>query len=185
MPNYHIEVKILNAEDYGEAQIRRRAIFIGSRIGAIRHPEPTNIRKAVREAFYKLDNSIANQLDITKSGKEVIHRMSFVPQGGNWQDIPDELKGKRNKGATHSSYFKRLHYDKPSTTILNFRKNMILHPIENRIISVREGARLQGFPDDFVFHGTMASKQQMVANAVPVNMAKAIAENILLQLKYK
>ena len=183
LPNYHIEVKILNSEEYGVAQKRKRAIFIGSRVGVIKHPELLKEKYTVKDAFYGLTNKTPNQLDISKSKEDVIHKMSFIPPGGNWEYIPDELKGKLSKKTTHSVYYKRLTYKEPSITIVNFRKNMILHPQENRIISVREAARLQGFPDDYIFYGSLASKQQMVANAVPVSMSKIIGLHILKYLQ--
>jgi len=61
---------------------------------------------------------------------------------------------------------------------VHFGKSVIIHPNENRIISVREGARIQGFPDDYIFAGILNEKIQMVANAVPVPLAKAIAVHI-------
>jgi len=184
LPDYHIEVKILNAVDYGTAQARKRAFFIGSRIGIINHPNPINKINTVKDVFINLNENIPNQLDISKNSEQTLERISYIKEGNNWKDIPEHLRGKW----THSSMYRRLELDKPSVTITNFRKTMLLHPTENRIISVREGARIQGFNDDYIFYGTMANKQQMVANAVPIPLARAIAESIhkqIINLTYK
>ena len=174
LQDYHIEAKVLNSVNYGVAQTRKRAILIGSRIGIIKHPEGNDQRLTVRDAW---DGLREDTPEYSRSSEATVERMKYVTQGGNWRDIPVDL---RTKG-THSSYFRRLAYDEPSVTITNFRKAMLLHPEENRIISVREAARIQGFPDDFTFVGTLASKQQMVANAVAVPLARAIGVSIISQ----
>lgn len=178
LPDYHIEVKILNSYDYGLAQIRKRALFIGSKIGEISFPKPIHNELTVKDAFKNLNWNIFNQLDYSKSNKQSLERMSYVRPGHNWKDIPELLRGKW----THSSMYRRLEWDKPSVTITNFRKTMLLHPEENRIISVREAARLQGFPDDYIFVGSLANKQQMVADAVPVTMVRILADSIKRQM---
>lgn len=178
LPDYHIEVKVLNAYDYGVAQIRKRAIFIGSRIGIIKHPEPLIKYLTIRDAFKGLNDNVSNQLDRRNSKEETIHKISYIPPGGNWECLPEKYKINLHKSKTQSTLYSRLHNDKPSNTLVHFGKSVIIHPEENRIISVREGARIQGFPDDHVFVGTLNEKIQMVANAVPVPLSKAIATQI-------
>lgn len=182
---YDIKVKVLNSADYGSGEKRKRAIFIGSRIGEINYPLKINKTKTVKECFEGLTDETPNQKDITKSADLLIEKMSHVPQGGNWRDVPKELwVDSWYKGKTHSSVHKRLNLNEPSITITNFRKSYITHPTENRILSVREAARIQGFPDDFVFYGGLSEKQQMVANAVPVELAEAIAKQIKETVEY-
>lgn len=175
LKEYHITTKVLHSEKYGVAQKRKRAIIIGSKIGEISHPEPNGRIVTLREALAGITEDTPNQIDYSKSDDLTVKRMSYVEQGSNWKDIPEELR----KKWTHSSMYRRLSLNEPSTTIVNFRKTMLTHPTENRIISVREAARIQGFSDDFIFYGTLAEKQQMVANAVPVKMAEAIANKIM------
>jgi DNA (cytosine-5)-methyltransferase 1 len=104
---YHIEVKVLNAADYGVAQDRKRCIMIGSRIGAIKHPEPTHKTwKTVGEALEGLHDGVPNQTNIRKSSSEVIQRFKQVPQGGNWRNI-GEFAGKDK----HSILYRRLTFD--------------------------------------------------------------------------
>jgi DNA (cytosine-5)-methyltransferase 1 len=179
LDEYHIEVKILNAADYGAAQKRKRAILIGCKDGIILHPEPTHlVHRTVGECFEGLQDDIPNQKDITKSKELAYKRMKYIPQGGNWKYVPKELWSESWGDSTHSNIHRRLHLNEPSTTLANFRKAYITHPTEDRILSVREAARIQGFPDDFVFDGTLSEKQQMVANAVPVELSEAIAKQI-------
>lgn len=103
-------------------------------------------------------------------------RISYVPQGGNWADVPSELWPSQRSNR-HSSAYKRLKQDSQSCTIDtgNAHSNYF-HPLYNRIPSVRESARLQSFPDSFEFMGSRGSKYKQVGNAVPPLMAKAVAD---------
>ncbi|WP_374724216.1 DNA cytosine methyltransferase [Calidifontibacillus erzurumensis] len=181
LSDYEIESGVLNAIDYGSAQSRKRAIFIGSRIGRIPLPKPLKkVAKTVRDAFKGLTSAIANQLDITFPKGMTLERIKHVPKGGNIFDIPKEI---RPKGC-HSNAYRRLEWDKPSITIANPRKSNILHPEENRILSIRECARLMDLPDEFEFKGSLSAMQQQVANGVPsmsiaYHVAKVIKEHIL------
>lgn len=106
-------------------------------------------------------------------------RISHVPQGGNWENIPNELfLNKRNN--RHSSAFKRLKEDDCSVTIDtgNAHSNYF-HPLYNRIPTVREAARLQSFKDEFIIAGSRTSQYRQIGNAVPPLLAKSIAVEIL------
>jgi DNA (cytosine-5)-methyltransferase 1 len=104
----------------------------------------------------------------------ILRRFAAIPQGGNWQHIPEALfKTYACPANCHRWLYLRLSPDAPSVTISNFRKNMIIHPWENRTLSVREAARLQAIPDRFEFCGSRQSQQQQVANAVPPPLASA------------
>ncbi|WP_164429944.1 DNA cytosine methyltransferase, partial [Pseudomonas viridiflava] len=87
---------------------------------------------------------------VTKNAKHIIERYKHIPQGGNWEDIPLALM-QNYKDATrcHTGIYRRLKADEPSVVIGNFRKNMLIHPWQDRGLSVREAARLQSFPDAF------------------------------------
>ena len=119
----------------------------------------------------------------TKNQPHVTERIKTVPPGGNWSDIPVVLmriNGKyRDLSHTHSMIYKRLLSGEPSVTITNFRKAMIIHPKQNRLLSVREAARIQTFPDKFKFAGGISSQQQQVSDAVPVLLAKAVGGAVL------
>ena len=147
-----------------------------------RHEAKSNLQKELRNR----SNIIKNHI-VTASNNTVIKRFRCVPQGGNWQDIPKKkmsAKGQyKNMNSTHSGIYKRLSANEPSVTITNFRKSMLIHPTQNRLLSVREAARLQTFPDTFEFHGTLSSMQQQVSDAVPVNLAMAVAKSMLKHME--
>ena len=110
----------------------------------------------------------------------VIKRYSYIKQGENWRSIPAELmQNYANTANCHSGIYKRLTGNEPSIVISNYRKNMLIHPYQNRGLSVREAARLQSFPDKFVFSGTLMHIQQQIGNAVPPLLAKAVFAKIL------
>lgn len=113
-----------------------------------------------------------------------LERIRHIPQGGSWRDVPFDLLPAGMKKAKRSDHTKR--YGRPrltdlSCTILtkcDIHWGAYVHPIQNRAFTVREAARLQSFPDDFVFYGSMTEQFVQVGNAVPPLMAKAIAEKI-------
>ena len=103
----------------------------------------------------------------TVSSEKVTERYGHVPPGGNWRSIPKELL--QHSKVRHSSLYYRLHPDRPSKTITNFRKSMFIAPFSDRQLSVREAARMQSYPDWFTWSEEVpiSAQQQMVANSVP------------------
>lgn len=113
-----------------------------------------------------------------------------VPQGGSWKDIPVQTvqKSKRllkiTKTGGRTTLYGRIDYSKPSYTITTYfnrpGNGTYIHPIHQRVLSVREAARLQSFPDDYMFYGNKSDMLKQVGNAVPVllayNLGKAIRE---------
>lgn len=200
---YDTECRILNASDYGVPQNRRRVIFIGSKIGKIGFPEPTKRTVTVGDALGNIPNVGSNNYlnasnnfqkamsngtkiiynhEISNHGAAIIKRMSFVPPGGNWRDIP---KRYYNVGGEHSNNYRRLDPKKPAITIKHATKSMIIHPWYNRCLTVREAARLQSFPDDFVLYGTKFEQHQQLANAVPPLLAFEISKHLIGKLSAK
>lgn len=118
---------------------------------------------------------------VTRNKDYVIERYKHIRPGKNWQDIPKELMTNySNTKNMHSGIYKRLNPKEPSVVIANYRKSMLIHPYEHRGLSLREAARLQSFPDHFIFEGPLSYKQQQIGNAVPPLLAKAIFERIIL-----
>lgn len=130
-----------------------------------------------REYLRASDNKVPNH-EVRYPAEKVQHRISFVPQGGNWQDVPEELWPNDRKNR-HSSAYKRLAVNEPSCTIDtgNSHSNYF-HPLYNRIPTVREAARLQSFQDSFVFMGNRSEQYRQVGNAVPPLLAKVIADEL-------
>jgi site-specific DNA-cytosine methylase len=115
----------------------------------------------------------------------VLERYKRIPAGGNWESITRLLTNYRDVTRTHSNIYRRLSWDEPAITIGHYRKAMIVHPAQNRGLSLREASRLQSIPDWFRFSGSPTSrrgglmhKQQQLANAVSPLVAKAIAERL-------
>jgi DNA (cytosine-5)-methyltransferase 1 len=116
---------------------------------------------------------------VTRNAEFVLKRYKHVPQGENWEDIPTSLmRNYRENYECHTKIYHRLDPDTPSTVIGNYRKNMLIHPFQDRGLSVREAARIQSFPDDYKFCGSIGFQQQQVGNAVPPLLAKAVFQRV-------
>ena len=123
-------------------------------------------------------NFIYNHL-VTETSEIVLKRFKNLKPGQNFHDLPVELKSTySNSGRTQNTIYQRLDYNSVSGTVVNVRKSMWVHPTLDRSISVREAARLQSFPDSFVFYGTKDSQYQQVGNAVPPLLASIIAKKV-------
>ncbi len=119
-----------------------------------------------------------------KLGKANLDRLKYIPQGGSWRDIPHEMLPKglqRARRSDHTKRYGRLHPDALCSTILTKcdpHWGSFFHPTQDRAISVREAARIQSFPDRYIFTGNLTQQFEQVGNAVPPLMAKAIGEKI-------
>lgn len=117
---------------------------------------------------------------VTRNSDLIVERYRHIPQGGNWKSIPDYLMSNyKDHSRCHSGIYKRLKNDDVSVVIGNYRKNMLIHPSQNRGLSVREAARIQSFPDSYEFKGSIGYQQQQVGNAVPPLLAKSVFQTII------
>jgi len=124
-------------------------------------------------------SKFAKQNIVSRNLDYVVERYKHIGQGQNWRAIPDSLMTNyKDKNNCHSGIYKRLKWDEPSVVISNYRKNMLIHPTQDRGLSVREAARIQSFPDNFIFEGTVHYIQQQIGNAVPPLLAEAIFNQI-------
>jgi len=127
------------------------------------------------------DTTVLKNHIVTQTTETAMERFKALKQGENFHALNDNLKTNTYTDAsrTQNTIYLRLNYNEPCGTVVNVRKSMWIHPTLDRAISVREAARLQTFPDSFVFCGTKDKQYQQVGNAVPPMLAKAIAESIV------
>lgn len=198
---YLVEAKVLHAVNYGVPQKRKRVIIIGSRIGTPLHPVETHVDPAKYsllnqnlKAWSTVRDAIGN-LPKKPTGKDwhvgrnptklSLERYKTIPAGGNRFDLPIELMPdcwKRKKTGS-TDVFGRLEWDKPALTIrtefFKPEKGRYLHPQEHRPITIREAARIQTFPDDYIIKGSNVQAAKQVGNAVPAELARNIGGSLL------
>lgn len=115
----------------------------------------------------------------TETTELALERFKAIKQGQNFHSLPEYLKKSYSDSKrTQNTIYLRLVYNEPSGTVVNVRKSMWIHPVLHRALSIREAARLQTFPDSFIFCGPKDSQYQQVGNAVPPILAEAIAEHL-------
>lgn len=126
------------------------------------------------------DSAVLRNHIVTKTTDTAMERFRVLKQGENFHSLDERLKTNTYTDAsrTQNTIYLRLNYDEPSGTVVNVRKSMWIHPTRDRAISIREAARLQTFPDSFVFCGSKDKQYQQVGNAVPPIMAKSIAKKL-------
>lgn len=185
---------VLDAVNYGVPQFRERFVLIGSRDNEdIFLPIPTHFPKhqnpnyrwvTVGQVIQGLENDDTECAKLGNERKEYLH---LVPEGGNWKDLPTALipaamGGAYKSGGGKVGFYRRLSYSQPAPTITTApaqKATMLCHPKKDRPLSVKEYARIQQFPDDWIFTGTIAAKYKQIGNAVPVGLAEAIGQAIL------
>ncbi len=173
--DYNISSTIVKDCDVGGYTTRKRAIIIGSRIGKITIPNKIlHPLRTVKEALAKITPKWFNFGDLTISKPETIRNMSYVRQGHNFRDIP-WLKDKPNM---HSDRYFRLDPDNVSPTIVNWRKLPLIHPYENRTLTVAEASALMGFDEKFAFYGSIGSRQQQCGNGCTLAIGSLVKKAV-------
>ena len=128
---------------------------------------------------YICDSELIYNHIATKSTPTALKRFKLLREGQNFHDLSQEMKSTyTTPERTQNTIYLRIEYDKPSGTVVNVRKSMWIHPKKDRAISVREAARLQSFPDSFIFKGTKDSQYQQIGNAVPPKISQVLAKKI-------
>lgn len=217
---YHMQMKLLNAADYGTPQVRERVILVGtldarkfiypkathynpelgipadktlrpyvtlgealSDLPSIKTGESaTEYKCEPQNEYQKLMRANAPQSieehEVPKNNAKLVALMEALPDGGTPKDIPEELR----PSSGFANCYCRLWWDKPSTTITRNlgcpSSSRCVHPKDPRPLSTREGARLQGFPDDYVFCGKRGDKHLQIGNAVPTFLSRAIKDAV-------
>ena len=185
---YNITANLYKFEEYGVPQARHRYILIGIRgdLGkTFAVPAPSGKMKTCKEALEGIPATAANQ-ESTRQSKVVEERLKYIPEGQNvWQAeeaglLPEHLK-LNVKGARLSQIYRRLDSSKPAYTLTGSGGGgtHVYHWKENRALTNRERARLQTFPDDFVFCGSKESVRKQIGMAVPCDGAQIILEALL------
>ena len=171
---YILYDSLLNAKDYGVPQSRRRMIIIGVRkdIDAkFNFPLPSHNENNYATVGEAIINKPISELNLK--------RIQQIPEGGSMKDCPAKLQN--NSDLNRS--MRRLHRSKVSYTIVHNNCDHYYHPTENRRITIREMARIQGYSDDFIFVGSKSEQSRQIGNSVPVGLGKAIAKSIHSFLK--
>lgn len=192
---YETVVDTLWTHQYGVPQKRKRGFVLGSKLGVPFFPEELDEEiRTVKDAIGDLpeepteENWHVSRKRVTQLSKD---RMEEVPKGGNRFDIPEELLPDcwKNKDRGGTDLFGRLWWDRPSVTIRTEfykpEKGRYLHPEANRSITIREGARLQTFPDDFEFVGPRTRVAPQIGNALPPKLSYHLAKAIRMHLEGK
>ena len=189
-----IEPKILKAMLYKVPQKRERLFLFAVRNDLVGHgnfswPSPYERIFTLKDALKKGDLFSSNvpMSDGQKYPASKKAVMEHVPQGGYWRDLPLDLQKKYMQksfylGGGKTGMARRLSWDEPSLTLTCApaqKQTERCHPEETRPLTVREYARVQTFPDDWVFSGSLNSQYKQIGNAVPVNLAHAMAARIV------
>jgi DNA (cytosine-5)-methyltransferase 1 len=182
--NYNTKYQVLNANDYNVPQKRERLIIIGVRNDIqkdYQYPIPVEYKPILKDVLEDCPTSDGYEYDEKK-----FKVLDLVPEGGCWVNLPETIQ----KEYMMKSYFsgggkrgiaKRLDMNKPSLTLLTTpsqKQTERCHPTETRPLQILEYARIQTFPDDYIFKGTLAQKYMQIGNAVPVKLGEALAYSI-------
>ena len=217
---YHMQMKVLNAADYGAPQIRERIILVGTLSDKpFMYPGPTHYdpelgkpENDLLKPYVTLGEAIGDlpsiktgekatkylcepqnyyqrlmrknapeeiqDHEVPRNNDKLVAMMEALPDGGTPKDISEDLRPKSG----FANCYCRLWWNRPSTTITRNlgcpSSSRCIHPKDPRPLSTREGARLQGFPDDYIFYGTRSDKHLQIGNAVPTFLSCAIKEAV-------
>lgn len=202
---YHVHYQVVNCPDYRVPQYRKRLVLLASRYGEIKLIDPWLTKDqyiTVRDAIGNLPQIAAGEICQT----DILHRSSSLSKtnlkrimqsvpGGTWRDWDEDLRvdcHKKDSGHTYPSVYGRMKWDEPSPTITTqfygYGNGRFGHPEQNRAISLREGAILQSFPEDYIFvdNNHLSNKRELgthIGNAVPVQLGRAIGQSIVEHLE--
>ena len=174
---YDINVTLLNSADYGVPQIRQRVIFIGNRHGLKNfHPKPfispanyVTLGEGIKRFMGMPENKQINHI-FTRHSEQMIEQIKALPEG-------QSLYG------NYSDAWKKSPWDKPSCTVKENHGGVNIHPKLPRVLTPRELAALQSFPDDFIFKGSKKWQLVQIGNAVPCGLGKAIGIAVMKGLE--
>ena len=190
---YSILQKKLKASEFGVPQDRTRVIIVGELTNgketSFSYPAPDGcppktVREAISDLMDKDETTVPNH-KADKLSAINLQRIQSITEGQGRDSLPEELQlpcHRNNNGHRHLDTYGRMAWDQPSPTITarfdSFSRGRFGHPVLDRSITLREGARLQTFPDSFEFVGTKVEVARQIGNAVPPTLAKRIAKQV-------
>lgn len=207
--SYHLDIFEVNSVNYGAPQIRERVFLVGNRYNLrVEFPTPTHGQSPRRDFHPEMQPSLFEPprlqpwktlgdalADLREKNPIVLdfsprkkRYLELVPPGSNWRSLPEELQ-KESMGKAwfakggRSGWWRRLTFDLPCPTLVtmpNHASTSLCHPTETRALSIREYARIQEFPDDWEFYGTVSEQYTQVGNAVPTRLGR-VAGNVLAE----
>ena len=198
---YNVVHKLLNASDYGVPQNRQRVFFVGVRkdlgVKFTFPPKQKNDKLALRHIL-DIPKNVKNQVGWGLS-PQALEMINYIPEGGSWKDVPYERLAPRfqrirndMKKYRSPNFYRRFSRDEINGTITASAQPEncgIIHPTENRRYTIREVARIQSFPDDFIFIDdspkNITAMYKVIGNAVPVSLAQSVASAIMKQVFQK
>lgn len=190
---YHTVHGVLDAVHYGTPQFRERLVIIGSRDQeAIFLPAPTHFYQHQEPSMrWRTLGDAIGDLRVTgphaNFSATVKKYLAMVPEGGNWKSLPAHLTQEAMGGAFESGggkvgFYRRLKFAEPSPTLVTSpiqKATMLCHPTELRPLTVAEYARIQRFPDHWMFEGRITECYRQIGNAVPITLGKALGQALL------
>ena len=197
---YGISFNLYNAANFGVPQSRERVVMICNRDGdKVPHLQPTHSEqgdfglpawRTLRDALSHMDD--LDHAHVTFPEKRLKY-YRLLKEGQYWKHLPEKLQkeamGKSYfSGGGKTGFYRRLAWDKPSCTLVThpaMPATDICHPLENRPLSVAEYKRIQQFPDDWVFHGSILDQYKQIGNAVPVGLGAAVGRAIMRHMQGK
>lgn len=189
---FTIEVWVLNAANFGAPQLRLRAFTVASKVGPIGEPTPSTEMIPAAQAFAPV--RAGDPMHVwPKPSQLALERFEMIPEFGDKRDVlraaPDRCPPSWHRLGTKEAtdVWGRVDPRRPANTLRcrfqNASTGRYIHPSENRVLSIREGARLQGVSDEWVFEGHRKSIARQVGNGVPVPLAHAVAQRIMETLQ--
>ncbi len=180
---YNVKYKVVDAVNYSVPQKRKRILIIGTKRG-IHFEYPEEHRKVVpiKEALKDVPKSAG--MNYSNKRKQILE---LVPPGGSWVDLPKDIQkdfmGKSfYSGGGKRGMARRISWNEPCLTLTTSpsqKQTERCHPDETRPFTVREYARIQTFPDEWIFAGSISSQYKQIGNAVPVKLAEEIGKKII------
>lgn len=184
---YSVSHDLLDASEFGVPQVRKRVVILASRLGRLDLPDPTHGgRLQPLVTFRDAVQGLSPHQDFVRLRDKQSEVLKHLGPGQNWRDLPRSMQSQALGKAFEctggrTGFYRRIAWDEPCPTLMTsptMPATLLGHPVEDRPLSVQEYARVQTFPDDWAFEGTVAQKYRQIGNAVPVLLGKAIGDHL-------